>query len=169
MNETNRAGQDGAAGADAVAVPPNPLYGVHGWLRFFVVMNLYVVPVLFVVRYIIAWAGFGVVAHEYPAIIPVGLIETLVGGFLIYRWIRIARRLREIAPGVIREARTWLKLTLGWVVLSNLLIFFIGFDPGAVVGTAIRGIVVGAIAFAVWYSYFKVSKRVRATYPDWDK
>lgn len=172
MSETNQVGQDEATRASAdhgTASPPNPLCGVRGWLKFFVVVQIYIVPVIFVLDHILAWIGFSMLADDYPGIIPAGLIETGVGGFLVCKWIQIARRLRDIKPGVVQEAKTWLKIVLGWSILSTPLAFMSGIDAEALLPGAIKGIVISLIAFAIWYSYFNVSKRVKATYPDWNK
>ncbi len=171
MTASQQKNQNGfvAPGPSTDADTVNPLYGVHGWLKFFVVVNLYIAPVLFVLRHIMAWMGFMMLAEDAPGIIPVGLIETGVGGFLMVKWINIARRLRDIVPAVVQEARTWLMISLGWTILSTPLAFISGLDVEDVMLGAIKQILGGIISFAIWYSYFNVSKRVRATYPDWDK
>lgn len=147
----------------------NPLYGVHGWLSFFVVVNMYIAPVLFGIQQIMGFIGFGILAEDYPGIIVVGLIEAAVGIFLVVKWIMIARRLRDIVPGVVQEAKRWLLISLAWSVLSTPLVFMSGMDAEDVMLGAVKQLVGGVIAFAIWYSYFNVSKRVKATYPDWNK
>lgn len=146
----------------------NYLYGVKGWLGFFVTVNLYIAPVIYVIVYIIAWISFVQIADNYPGIILVGIIETVVVGFLVWRWIQIARGLRDIQPGVIQEAKTWLKVSLGWGIFDSFLVFMSGLDFEDLLPVILRGILGGLIGFAIWYSYFNVSKRVRATYPDWN-
>jgi len=44
----------------------SPFNGVHGWLRFFVVVNLYISPVLFRIQQIMGFIGGGMLAEEYP-------------------------------------------------------------------------------------------------------
>lgn len=146
----------------------NPLYGVRGWLKFFIVVNMYIVPTLFVLQSVVGWIGIIILAEDHPALILYGLITTGVGGFLIIKWVQIARRLRDIVPGVIQEAKTWLKIALGCVLLSNSLLFLSGLDVEDLRLEAIKGVALGLAAFAIWYSYFNVSKRVKATYPDWN-
>jgi len=144
----------------------NPLYGVKGWLKFFVVVNLYVAPVVFVLRYILAWVGFSILAEDYPLIIVVGFIETVIGAFIVYRAIQIARGLRDIIPGAVQKTKNFLKLVLAWTILSIFLSYLSGLDADDLMPGNIRGLLSGIIGFAIWYSYFNVSKRVRATYPD---
>lgn len=149
--------------------PARSLHGVHGWLKVFVVVHMYIAPVFFTLRYIMAWIGINMIAEDHPGIILVGLIETGVGGFLILKWINIAKRLRDIMPGAVQEVRIWLKLSLTWTILSTPLAFLSGMDAEDWMPGAIKGLLTGVIGFAIWYSYFNVSKRVRATYPDWNK
>ncbi len=150
-----------------IAAESSALYGVKGWLKFFVVVNLYIAPVVYVLNFVVTLIGFSILAEDYPAIVLVGLIELGVSGFLVVKWILIARRLRDIQPGVVQEAKTWLKIALGWVILSVPLAFMSGMDAEDLLPDAIKGVVLGLIGFAIWYSYFNVSKRVKTTYPDW--
>ncbi len=147
---------------------PNPFCGVKGWLKLLVVVNLYIAPVLFVIRYILAWIGFTVLAKDYPGIILVGLLETLIGGFFVWKFIQIAKHLRDIKPGVVQEVKKWLKLNLGWIILGAPLAFISGMDARDLLPSVIKSIIMGLVSFAIWYSYFNVSKRVKATYPDWN-
>ncbi len=155
---------DGVPTGDA----SNPLCGIHGWLKFFVVVNMYIAPVFFGIQQIMGFTGFAMLAEDYPGIIVVGLIEAVVGIFLVVKWIMIARRLRDIVPGVVQEAKRWLLIALAWNVLSTPLVFLSGLDAEDVMVGAVKQLVGGIMAFAIWYSYFNVSKRVRATYPDWN-
>ena len=147
--------------------PSAPLRGVNGWLKFFVIVNLYVSPVFFVLLSIVAWIFFAIIAGDYPAIIPVGMIETGVGGFLVWKWIQIARGLRDIRPGIVQEAKTWLQIVLAWNLFSLSLVYLSGLDAEDLVVGSLRQAVQAVTGFTIWYSYFNVSKRVKATYPDW--
>jgi len=144
----------------------NPLYGVKGWLQFFVIVNLYVSPVVFVLRTIISWVGYLLIVDSYPGIVVSGIIETVVVGYLVFRAVKMAKGLKEIKPGAVQEARLLLKLVLGWTILSVPISLLSGipFDSS----TIIKGLVLGFVGFAVWYAYFNQSKRVQATYPDWN-
>jgi hypothetical protein len=148
---------------------PDPYKGVKGWLKLFVVMNLYVGPVLFVLGGIIGLAGTAMVAEDYPGLVLVVMIETAVAGFLVWKWIQIAKNLRDIVPGVVQEAKLWLKIGLGWVFLDIPIAFMSGLEPELLAPGIVQDVVFSLISFAIWHSYFSVSKRVRATYPDWDQ
>jgi len=147
----------------------NSLQGVKGWLKLFVVVNIYVAPVIFVIQYVVAWIGVSMLYDRYPGIAFVILIETAVGAFLVYKWITIAIRLRDIQPYVVQEAKLWLKLTLGWAFLSIPLSFMSGMPAETLAPGIVKVLARALIGFGIWYSYFNVSKRVKATYPDWDQ
>lgn len=146
----------------------NPLYGVHGWLKFWVVMNLYVGPIIFGLRQILAWIGYTMLADEHPGIILVGLIDTAVSGFLVVRGIQIAIGLRDIKPRAVQNAKALLKLCLAWTFVGIPINFLSGLDAEQLLPGILKGVLTGVISFAIWYSYLNGgSKRVQATYPDW--
>ncbi len=60
-------------------------------------------------------------------------------------------------------------ISLGWNVLSAPLAFLSGLDVEGVMVGAIKQMFMGIVSFAIWYSCFKVSRRVKATYPDWNR
>ena len=57
---------------------PNELTGVRGWLRFFVVVRIYVDPVLTTLGLLLSWAGVMLVADKYPMLMLLTGIETVV-------------------------------------------------------------------------------------------
>ncbi|GEM_PF-502744 len=167
--QTNPSHNGVAGGQPTHGDTGNPLYGVKGWLKVFVVVNMYIGPVLFAIQTIMGFVGFAMLAEDYPGIVVVGLIEAAVRIFFVVKWIKIAGRLRDIAPGVVQEAKKWLLITLAWNVLSTPLVFMSGMDAEDLMVGAIKGLFTSIVGFAIWYSYFNVSKRVKATYPDWNK
>ena len=145
----------------------NPLYGINGWLKVIVVVNIYVGPVIFVLVQIVAWVGYLNLASNYPGVIVVGLVTTGVWGYLIFRGIQVAIDLRDIKPRAVQNVRTFLKLCLGWGILSIPFSFLSGLEPDRLAFEAVKTLLTSIISFAIWYSYFNVSRRVEATYPDW--
>jgi len=144
----------------------NPLYGVHGWLKFWVVMNLYVGPIIFGLQQILAWIGYTMLADEHPGIILVGMIDTAVSGFLVVLGIQAAIGLRDIKPRAVQNAKAFLKLCLAWTFVGIPINFLSGLDAEDLLPSIVKGVLAGIISFAIWYSYLNVSKRVQATYPD---
>ena len=159
---------DRESSPSAVTMPDSPYRGVAGWLRFWVVVRIYLDPIITVLMFILAWIGYVSLADEYGGgIIVSGLIDTAVGIFLTVRGIQVAIALRDIKPRAVQSAKRWLLLVLAWAFISPVPSLLLGF-PGELLGPgAIKAIVKTLISFAIWYSYFNVSKRVKATYPDW--
>ena len=147
--------------------PPGELFGVHGWLRFWVVVRIYLDPIFTVIIFILAWIGYVSLADQHGGgIIVSGLIETAVAVFLTVRGIQVGIGLRDIKPRAVQSAKQWLLFVLAWAFVSPVPALLLGF-PGELLGPeAIKSIVKTLISFAIWYSYFNVSKRVKSTYSD---
>ncbi len=145
----------------------NPLCGVGGWLKFIVVANLYIVPVVFAISQILAWIGYIMVIDKYPGIIASGIINTLVSGVLVLMGIEAAKGLRNIQPGAVKNVKALLKSRLTWTFISIPVAFLSGIDIEALMPGILKSVVAGVAGFTIWYSYFNVSKRVEATYSDW--
>jgi hypothetical protein len=153
-------------------VEADPYTGVHGWLRLIVVGNLYIAPVLIGLQYMFAWIGFLALAEEHPGVIILGLLLTGVDGMLAYMGIQAAIALRDIHSGAVQQMKHLLQLRLGWAFIGALVSFvgwsFVGLDAEDLIESAARTMIVGIVGFSVAYTYFTVSKRVKATYPDWN-
>lgn len=85
------------------------------------------------------------------------------------KWVLIARCLRDIVPGVVQEVKKWLLISLTWNVFSKSLAFMTDIDSEYIMPDFIKGLFVVIISFTIWYFYFNVAKRVKASYPDWNK
>jgi len=142
--------------------------GVKGWLKFFIVCNIYINPVLFVLYLIMFLIGIPSLVEKYLRIAAVGTLQMVIGGLLVWKWIQIARHLRQIEPGAVQETKSWLRLSLGLTMLSKSLDFMSGINaPVALLQQFTQTLIIAFIGFTIWYSYFSFSKRVKATYPDW--
>lgn len=157
---------------DAAVQPAGALYGVHGWLKFIVIGNLYIAPVLVGVQLVVAWVGFVALAGRNPGILLVGAAATAVDVVLIYMGIEAARALRDIRPRAVQQMKRLLLLRLGWTLLGTPLMLagwaLAGLDPQALLPDIVKNFVLGVLGFAVGWTYFRMSKRVKATYPDWN-
>ena len=156
----------GSEQAYASADTSSPLYGVAGWLKFFVIVNLYIQPVIFGIRHTIGFIGIAAIADKYPGLLVVGVIEAAVGLFFIIKWILIGRQVRDMAPRVVHTVKKWLIITLIWSLISIPLAFLSGLAPEDLALSSLKGFVTAIISFTIWYSYFSVSKRVKTTFPE---
>jgi hypothetical protein len=143
------------------------LYGVHGWLKFGVILNLYLVPIVFVLTQIVAWVGYFMLADRYPGVFISGLYITLAGGYLVWRGMNLARDFRALKPRSVQNAKTLLWLKVLYVAVSIPLVFFSGMGPDALMPGVLKSVLQTAVGFAVNYTYLNVSKRIAVNFPDW--
>jgi len=130
-----------------------------------VVGTLYLSPVVLVLTYLV------IAFFERPVHIHIRLLARLIGMaaavFLIREWIRIAKSLRDIKPGVVQETKKWLMISLGGTILSAALSLIGERDADTVFLGALK-ILAGVAGFVIWFSYFNRSRRIKATYRDWN-
>lgn len=175
MNEEDRQKSDTSlhqAPAEETAQPrtqpSNPLQGVGGWLRFFVVVRIYLDPIFTALTFILAWIGYVSLADRYGGgIIVSGFVDTAIGIALTVRGIQVGIRLRDIRPRAVQAAKGWLWLVLVWAAISPAASRAFGFPEALLVPGVVKAVAQTLISFGIWYSYFNVSKRVKATYSDW--
>lgn len=66
MNDTRQSSPTGSKSTDVRTGrknATNPLYGVKGWLKFFVVLNMYITPVVLGLQLIIGTIGLSMSAE----------------------------------------------------------------------------------------------------------
>ncbi len=153
----------------------HPLYGVKGWLQFFVVVNRFVRPFTTLISVLLASADASEIARQGHILFSTFLYSSLlVDEFLALQWFLIAGKLARIEAGAVQTTRRWLAITLGvHLFYSTLMPYIALLDWGTlpIDLTLEKNIFFGLAAivqFVVWYSYFNFSRRVRATYPDWN-
>ena len=165
-------------GPSAPATPPgpqpathpfssHPLFGVHGWLKFGVIVNLYVAPIAFALSQLGAWVGYFILADHYPGIFISGLYGLIAGGYLVWRGMNLARDFRALKPRSVQNAKTLLWLKVLYVAVSIPLVFFSGMGPDALMPGVLQSVLSTAVGFAVIYTYLNVSKRIAVNFPDW--
>ena len=145
----------------------NGLEGVHGWLWFFVVVATYLWPFFAVVSCIGLWITRCIkFAPDDPPVIvyySVCIAGTL---FLALLGDGVGHRLRERTPRAVRSAKRWLLMVVGWSFAWLVLSAICGGATNTVAQEAFIRVVGTLVWFAIWFSYFTMSQRVKATYPD---
>jgi hypothetical protein len=143
------------------------LEGVRGWLRFFVILTIYIWPVANVVWSIAIWIQRCIpLSPDYPGVIlyyPICIAGTL---YLALMSNDVGHRLQNRAPRAVQAVKKWLFLVLAWPFAWLVLSPICGEAKSDIAQEAAYNIVRTLVWFAIWYSYFSISQRVRATYPD---
>ncbi len=154
----------------------HPLYGVKGWLWLFVIVNRILNPFATLIGILISSADASEIARQGYILLSAFLYSSLVmDGFLALQWFLIAGKLARIEAGAVQTTKRWLTITFGVHIFYSILEPFVAQWDGA--GFLVRYTLeedaffftlVAIAQFVVWYSYFSFSRRVRATYPDWN-
>lgn len=145
----------------------HPLHGVGGWLKFGVIVNLYLAPIVFAFSQLGAWYGTLMVIGRYPGVLISTFYGTFAGGYLILRGMNLARDFRALKPRSVQNAKTLLWLNVIFVAVSIPLVFFSGMGPDALMPGVLMAVLRTAVSFAVIYTYLNVSKRIAVNFPDW--
>lgn len=140
----------------------SPYYGWGGWLAFFCIVQIFVQPLIAIGFCVEDASAFGIDSSvdSFLVVEILGLVGMAVFGIIagIQLW-----RLR---PGAVGIAKAYLVTALVWSILKAVLAFGMleGQYQDAVGAQEIKGVVGTLIPFVVWFSYFNVSKRVKATF-----
>jgi hypothetical protein len=152
----NAPAQAGSAGVNS------PYYGWGGWLAFFCIVQIFVQPLIAIGFGAEDASAFGIdsTVDSFLSLEILGLVGMCVFGIIagIQLW-----RLR---PGAVGVAKAYLLTALVWSILKAFLAFGMleGQFQDAVGAQEIKGVVGTLIPFVIWFSYFNVSKRVKATF-----
>ncbi len=154
-------GSDGMNNRADTTVPPEDpqLAGIRGWL-ILPAIGFVLGPVIWVVSLIASLAMFSDVADAghgglfaLEILVSLGLLS-----FLIYTVILFFRKKRKAPSMIIALAITNL------VVSGLLLVIELGVGAEAFAIQSGKALLRGVISAAIWIPYFKISKRVKATF-----
>jgi hypothetical protein len=162
-------GASAAAGSMSLPSLDSPYKGYGGWLAFFGAVQLFVQPIIAVIMLAIGAETVIKVSSKYPGFIGIYSLETLGSIAVVGLGMYAVIKLRSIRPGAVRTTKLYLLVALGWSILSFVLPY-LGNIPEtareAMTIENIKGFVKTVIPFSIWFIYFNVSKRVKATYID---
>jgi hypothetical protein len=152
------------------AQPNDSLEGVHGWLYFFVFVILYLSPTLSAIRLLSSWIMHESLQEIYVNEIVYLLFNT-VGTVMVAAFgIKVGLILKNVKPLAVKEAKGFLVFNLFWALtgsLGEILMTRVEYlVPGSLGRSRALSIIGAILGFIIWYTYFKVSKRVKATYKD---
>ncbi|MBZ5668701.1 MAG: DUF2569 domain-containing protein [Acidobacteriia bacterium] len=145
------------------------LQGVGGWLLLFCVLVTIIGPAVAVFSYsaefariLESWDGFGTVATFHLVVDVAGLGLT---AFAVYA----GMALWTIRPNAVRTAKSFLIVGFAFRAITELACLSLGTSdlfwvPAPTVESTVGDEVRNAISFVIWFTYFKESKRVKATY-----
>ena len=161
----------------AVAGPPaaqlakhSPDYGYGGWLRFFCVVQIFIVPIRAVISLVTTVQDILNVSNLYPGLLFITCVEMIGDSAVIVFGVYACLMVRRLRPGSVRMVKLFLLSVVVWSFLVLALPFMGGGNlPSPVIAAwmaeAGKEAVRAVLVFAVWYTYFNISKRVKATFP----
>jgi small-conductance mechanosensitive channel len=141
--------------------------GVGGWLAFFIAVNLYFIPIMFIPGQILADSKYIGLASQHPLAILSGAIFFAVRLYLVILGVKAAIALRDIKPLAVQNVRSFIIKSYIWIYLSIPVSLMSGIEKDNFFTRNIIIVIMSTIGFVIWILYFKKSKRVQATYPDW--
>lgn len=106
---------------------------------------------------------------EYPGLKMLFYVDGLLSLILMILSVRAGIALWTIKPGAVKIAKNYLLIFLGYSLIAIFLPFLAGLPSvanEAMIPEVAKGAIQALIYFGVWYSYLNVSKRVKATYPE---
>jgi len=142
----------------------NDLIGVKGWLKFFVVLVVYIRPIFVAIMLILSWIGAKEINASYPGYSLYVFAISIVEGSLAIWGIGVGIALSDINVLGVQKAQRWLIAGFVWFFVSRIIAYMLGITDGEMDPKSLRDMVISIIWFAVWYRYFNVSARVKATY-----
>ncbi|MBK7446237.1 MAG: DUF2569 family protein [Ignavibacteria bacterium] len=138
--------------------------GVKGWLSFFIIFHLYLYPLF-------SLASIVIIINEdfklYPDFEIYSYVRYIIGLIIMIIGIRAAIALKRIKPNAVKITKQFLVIRLCFVIIFLIppLLIEIPYElEKNMYSNLTADLVQSVVWFFVWIKYFKVSKRVKATY-----
>lgn len=144
----------------------NHLNGPHGWLGAFI-YECYVYPFIAALNFSIVWI---VSEPLYNARVATNMVLTVVATIVLsILSIRTGRNLQNIRPDAVKKAGRLLITYFIWTLMAFTISLLLGFTNPGFVNYYWKDIGLAFLSLVLWRGYFEKSKRVKNTYPDYDR
>lgn len=141
------------------------LLGIGGWLSFFIIINMYVSPALNLLIIVASWITFStylMVMESGDPLFMMIVLSTLITVATVVWGVVAAWRLNGLRPRSVQFVKIYIVAAGISGIVTQLLLS----EPTS--SNAAR-LLQPLLWSAIWFTYFSVSKRVKATYPDADE
>ena len=143
--------------------------GVAGWLMLLCVGLTILGPLRSLVTLVQGYNESSPHFERIPGLRTLATIDIPLSLALISFSIYAGLRLWQIKPGAVQTAKKFYICMLAYTAISVTLPFMVELPQqatSAMQGEALKEIIQSAVSVGIWYFYLRVSKRVKATYPD---
>ena len=157
---------------------PMPIYpagggpvGIGGWLLFYCVSLTILSPLFLAFQIYTSTSTIDSLKGRFPNLVSALYVESCGVGLIGVGCIIVGLLLWNQHPSSIRIVKTFLIVRLLLFIATEAITLYLMRDLDEKIVTAAIGGMVGAclravVGFAVWWSYFKRSKRVANTFPN---
>lgn len=142
---------------------------VGGWLLLFCIALTIISPLRTLYNLVSSYNELEQFFEIFPGIKNLLYIDGFLSISLMILSIRAGIALWQIKPGAVKMGKDYLLYFLGYAIIATMLPFMIGLPAEAnkeMIPEVIKGAIQSILYFAIWFSYLKVSIRVKDTYPE---
>ena len=139
----------------------------HGWLFLFCILQIVIIPFLMVYRLSSGWIDYVFRNQPIPGLTAFDVAGTIMDVGIVAFGFYTAQSLWQIKPRAVQLAKRFLLTALGCCVVGLVVPLGVGLPASwrhALFDEAVARLIFGFIWFALWYSYFVMSKRIRSVY-----
>lgn len=142
---------------------------VGGWLLLLCIVLTILSPLRTFINLVYSYSVTAPYFGYYPELKTLFIIDGVLSTALMAFCIRAGIALWTIKSGAVKMTKKFLILFLCYAGISVILPFMVGLseeEANEMVPEVVKSLAQALIFFGIWYSYLNVSKRVKATYPE---